>query len=95
VWPWLIGPFVEAWIRVRGNTPMAKREARNRFVDALIAEAEKFGGHLPEIADAEAPFAPKGCPFQASSVAELLRLDRLTLAEGSARRTSKAVLQSP
>jgi len=94
VWPWLMGPFVEAWVRVRGNTTSVRREARTRFVDPLIAQAERFGGHLPEIADAEAPFAPKGCPFQAWSVAELLRLDRTTLADGTERRTSTATLQS-
>src|SRR6266545_6603527 len=32
VWPWLIGPFVEAWVRVRGGSADAKREARARFV---------------------------------------------------------------
>jgi hypothetical protein len=36
VWPWLIGPFVEAWVRIRGNTPDAKREARSRFLDPLL-----------------------------------------------------------
>ena len=33
VWPWLLGPFVEAWVRVRGGTPEAEREARRRFLD--------------------------------------------------------------
>ena len=33
VWPWLIGPFVEAWVRVRGATAGAKREARRRFIE--------------------------------------------------------------
>jgi len=79
VWPWLIGPFVEAWVRVRGNTAKARKEARARFVQPLIAQAQSLGGHLPEIADAEAPFAPKGCPFQAWSLGEILRLDRSVL----------------
>jgi glycogen debranching enzyme len=40
-----------------------------------MAELDRLGlGHLPEIADAEAPFTPRGCPFQAWSVGELLRL---------------------
>jgi predicted glycogen debranching enzyme len=81
VWPWLIGPFVEAWVRVRGNTDAARREARTKFVDPLIARVQTSGlGHLAEIADAEAPFAVKGCPFQAWSLGELLRLDRVVLA---------------
>jgi glycogen debranching enzyme len=67
--------FVEAWMRVRRSTNAAKAEARRRFVDPLLAERERLGlGHLAEIADAEAPFTPRGCPFQAWSVGELVRL---------------------
>jgi predicted glycogen debranching enzyme len=75
VWPWLMGPFVDAWVRVRGNTPSARREARDRFVRPLLAKLDASGvGHLPEITDAEEPFTPRGCPFQAWSVGELIRL---------------------
>jgi glycogen debranching enzyme len=82
VWPWLIGSFVEAWVRVRGNTSEARREARQRYVEPLVAHLEAAGlGHVSEIADAEPPYAPKGCPFQAWSLGELLRLDRVVLAE--------------
>src|SRR6266699_2086973 len=82
VWPWLIGPFVDAWVRVRGNTAAARRDARAQFVDPLLTRIQTFGlGHLSEIADAEAPFEPKGCPFQAWSLGELLRLDRVVLVE--------------
>lgn len=81
VWPWLMGPFVEAWVRVRRNTEEAKEEARVRFLDPLLAHRDDFGlGHLPEIADADPPHAMRGCPFQAWSVAEALRLDREVLA---------------
>jgi glycogen debranching enzyme len=75
VWPWLIGPFVEAWLRVRGSSAPARIEARARFLEPLLQRAAQNGGHLPEIADAEAPHTPRGCPFQAWSVAEVLRLD--------------------
>jgi predicted glycogen debranching enzyme len=82
VWPWLIGPFVEAWVRVRGSSNVAVREARARFVPPLLAHLQTAGlGHVSEIADAEPPFAAKGCPFQAWSLGELLRLDRVVLAE--------------
>ncbi len=90
VWPWLLGPFVEAWVRVRGASEAAKREARERFLPPLHAHLEQAGlGHVSEIADAEPPHTPRGCPFQAWSLGELLRLERVVLAPaGSARAFS-------
>lgn len=80
VWPWLLGPFVEAWVRVRGGTPQAKAEARARFLVPIQNHLGEAGiGHVSEIADGDAPHAPRGCPFQAWSVGELLRLDRVVL----------------
>jgi predicted glycogen debranching enzyme len=74
-WPWLMGPFVDAWIRVRGGTREAREAARLRFVRPLAAELDRCGiGHLYEIADGDAPHTPRGCPFQAWSLGELLRL---------------------
>ena len=82
VWQWLMGPFVEAWVRVRGGTAQARREARARFLEPLLAHLDDAGlGHLPEIADGEPPHTPRGCPFQAWSVGEALRLDRTVLAD--------------
>jgi glycogen debranching enzyme len=67
---------------VRGATPGAKQEARRRFVAPLVAHLEEAGlGHVSEIADAEPPHAPRGCPFQAWSLGEVLRLDRVVLAD--------------
>lgn len=81
VWPWLLGAFVEAWLRVRGGGAAAKAEARRRFLTPLLRHLDEAGlGHVSEIADAEAPHAPRGCPFQAWSLAEVLRLDRVVLA---------------
>ena len=78
VWPWLAGPFMEAWVRVRGNTPEAKQEARARYFEPIRSLMTTAGlNHLPEITDAVEPFTPRGCPFQAWSLGELLRLDRL------------------
>jgi glycogen debranching enzyme len=94
VWPWLMGPFVDAWVRVRGNTSTARREARRRFMDPLFSHLQSAGlGHVSEIADAEEPFTPRGCPFQAWSLGELLRLDRVVLKEGS--RASRARKTEP
>jgi glycogen debranching enzyme len=76
VWPWLLGAFVEGWVRVRGGTREAQRDARSRFVAPLIDRMlATSGGHLCEITDAAAPFAARGCPFQAWSLGELLRLE--------------------
>jgi predicted glycogen debranching enzyme len=80
VWPWLIGPFVHAWLRAHGNTAANRSEARRRFLQPLLAHLETAGlGHISEIADAEPPFTPRGCPFQAWSLGELIRLDRVIL----------------
>ena len=78
VWPWLIGAFVDAWLRVRGNSAEAKAEARARFLPPLFEHLEHAGlGHISEIADGDPPHAPAGCPFQAWSLGELLRLEKL------------------
>lgn len=75
VWPWLMGAFVEAWLKVHGNTNEKKALARKRFIDPLIGHLDEAGiGHISEIADAEPPHTPRGCPFQAWSVGEVLRL---------------------
>ena len=82
VWPWLLGPFVEAWVKVRGSTPEAKARARERFVTPWRQQLEHAGiGHVSEIADAEAPHTARGCPFQAWSVGELLRIERVVLGD--------------
>jgi len=78
VWPWLMGPFVEAWLRVRNLTAEAKREAREKFLTPLMAHFDRAGlGHLPEIADGDAPYTARGCFFQAWSVGEALRVHAL------------------
>jgi predicted glycogen debranching enzyme len=80
VWPWLIGPFADAWLRVHGDTPDARRRARRCFLDPILAHLDEAGlGHVSEIADGDPPHTPRGCPFQAWSVAEALRLDQLVL----------------
>ncbi len=75
VWPWLIGPFVEAWVRVHGSTPEAKQDAQVHYVEPLLHHLDEAGlGHVSEIVDGDRPHTPRGCPFQAWSVGEVLRL---------------------
>jgi predicted glycogen debranching enzyme len=69
VWSWLIGPYVDALLRVRRD-PVAARRA----LDGLIAHlSENCVGYVAEVFDAEPPFAPGGCVAQAWGVAEVLR----------------------
>jgi predicted glycogen debranching enzyme len=78
VWPWLLGPFVEAWLRVHGGAADARMQAKTRFLDPLYAHLDQAGlDHLSEIADGDAPHAPAGTPFQAWSLGELLRIEHL------------------
>ncbi|CAE6766829.1 amylo-alpha-1,6-glucosidase [Paraburkholderia haematera] len=78
VWPWLLGPFVEAWLRVHGAGPDARAQAKARFLDPLYAHLDHTGlDHLSEIADGDAPHTPAGTPFQAWSLGELLRIENL------------------
>jgi glycogen debranching enzyme len=70
VWAWLIGPFVDAYLRVHVSDVA---EARG-FLHGLVTHLDDFGvGTVAEIFDAESPFTPRGCIAQAWSVAELLR----------------------
>ena len=73
VWPYLMGPFVTAWLKVHGGRPGARRTARG-FLDGLEAHLhEACIGQVSEIFDADAPHWPRGCFAQAWSVAEPLR----------------------
>src|SRR3954470_8057735 len=72
VWPWLIGPYVDALIRYRGEAGAIS--ARTLFLN-LSAHLNEAGlGTIGEIFDGEAPHAPRGCIAQAWSVGEVLRV---------------------
>ncbi len=75
VWPWLMGGFVQAWLRVHGDGETRRAEARARFLAPLLAHLETAGlGHVSEVADGDAPHTPGGCPFQAWSLGETIRI---------------------
>lgn len=73
VWPFLLGPFVTAWLTTFGRSAAVRNKARS-FLTGLEAHlSEGCIGEVSEIFDAEAPYQPRGCFAQAWSVAEPLR----------------------
>lgn len=69
VWPWLLGHFIDAFLRVHGD-----RRAARRLLSGFEAHLHEAGvGSISEIFDAETPFNAHGCIAQAWSVAEVLR----------------------
>jgi glycogen debranching enzyme len=71
VWAWLIGPFVDAWLRVHPSD----REGARRWLEGFGPHLSEAGvGSISEVFDAQAPFTPRGCIAQAWSVAEVLRV---------------------
>jgi len=72
VWPWLLGPYVDAWLRVYPEQQNNARDFINQFLDRHLHEA--CVGSISEVFDAEGLFTPRGCIAQAWSVAEILRV---------------------
>jgi predicted glycogen debranching enzyme len=71
VWAWLIGPFIDAYRRVYPECPDRVVEMINGFREHL---SQAGLGQISEIFDADWPHTPRGCPAQAWSVGELLRV---------------------
>jgi predicted glycogen debranching enzyme len=72
-WPWLLGPFLTAYVKVHGGTAEARSRA-DHFLDPLRAHLQDAGlGQISEVFDGDAPHQPGGCFAQAWSVAEVLR----------------------
>jgi predicted glycogen debranching enzyme len=70
VWAWLIGPFIDAWLKVHPD----ERDKARGFLAAFEPHLAEAGiGSISEVFDAEPPFTPRGCIAQAWSVAEVLR----------------------
>jgi len=77
VWAWLMGPFVEAYLKVSGDRPAALAQAKVwlKGIDEHLAEA--CLGFVSEIFDADWPHTPRGAIAQAWSVGEILRAKQL------------------
>jgi predicted glycogen debranching enzyme len=74
VWPWPLGAFLEAYLKVNRRSPAAVEQAR-KWLRPLIEHMEQNCiGQIAEIFEAEEPHRPAGCPAQAWSVAEVLRM---------------------
>jgi predicted glycogen debranching enzyme len=78
VWAWLIGPFIDAWLKVYPDD----RATARHFLDGFEPHLAEAGiGTISEVFDAEPPFTPRGCIAQAWSVAEMLRCLEKTAGE--------------
>ena len=71
VWAWLIGPYIDAELKLPGADRSRLRELLTDVRPGTSSEA--CVGQISEVFDAEAPFLPRGCVAQAWSVAEVLR----------------------
>jgi glycogen debranching enzyme len=77
VWPWLLGPFIDAYLIAFGRTPENLAYCGG-LIAKLEADAAERGciGSIAEIYDADEPRYPRGCPAQAWSVAEVARVKK-------------------
>ena len=78
VWPYLIGPFVESFLKVNKFSKESKEQAAE-FIQPLLGHLTEDGclGSVAQIFDGDAPQKPRGCIAQAWSVAELIRACQL------------------
>jgi predicted glycogen debranching enzyme len=82
VWPWLVGPYIDAWLRVYPDQGKEAGGFLNELLERHLHEA--CIGSVSEVFDAEGFFTPRGCIAQAWSVAEILR-SWVKVAEGGQR----------
>jgi glycogen debranching enzyme len=89
VWAWLVGPFVDAWLKVHPED----RAGARRFLDGFVPHlSEACTGTISEVFDAVEPYTPRGCVAQAWSVAEVLRAWISTAPRGVPAESVEAVL---
>jgi len=74
VWPWLMGPFVTAYVKTNSNDPNARKYAFEAFIKPMMdVFGERWDGNIYEIFDGDPLHLPRGCIAQAWSTAEILR----------------------
>lgn len=78
VWPWLIGGFLEAYLKVNKNSDAAKLQVKT-WLTPLLEAMNTHGciGQLAEIYETQIPYRPVGCCAQAWSIAEVLRIAQM------------------
>jgi predicted glycogen debranching enzyme len=94
VWPWLLGPFVDAYLLVHGSSNETRRHCRGLLRGLEAPFGTGCLGSLSECFEAEAPFRAVAAPAQAWSVAELLRV-RTVLAQGAASQEKQGTSLGP
>lgn len=74
VWAWLIGPFIDAFIKTHSKDARAERRIDEILSGLKTHMSETMVGQISEIFDADSPHNARGCAAQAWSVAEVLRV---------------------
>ena len=74
VWPWLMGPFLTAYLSVNARSAESREQAGKWLAELAAYIGDRGVGQLPEIFDGDAPHRSGGCIAQAWTVAELLRV---------------------
>lgn len=74
VWSWLLGPYIDAVMRVKGE--VGKFQSAKIVLEFAKSMEQAGIGSFSEVFDGDAPFSPRGCIAQAWSVAELLRVSK-------------------
>ena len=77
VWGWLMGPYLEAYLKVNDHSAEARNEAAGILSDFHDHLFEAGLGTVSEIFDGDAPHTPRGSIAQAWSIAELLRVKKM------------------
>jgi predicted glycogen debranching enzyme len=94
VWPWLMGPFLRAYLKVHEHSAAARDQA-SVWLGPLKRHLREAGlGQISEIFDGDAPRQPRGCIAQAWSIAEVLRAyveDAKQISPGEQDRTASVI----